>query len=501
MHAKEKIIVRERYMKERSADSKRYLSHLFSSIARLWNTQEALHFKNIRRSHLQYFFAFPLAMIFANLQEVLFKSDYSLFGLDAVTLLPGSYCLGAGILFIFANKKNLSTISKLSVILSSAGFLFWMILPDSTLSLCLAMLFMAGIGGCAVSGGYSYAFALNNTERFWGAAIISLFYGLTKLNSGFPLLSPVGLRIFMILLFAGIVMSLIVYRAKDFEHVQNRREKGLGPAVWLMMYFFIAMYFIEMFFTYMPGAAEPGVVILSGVFSVIAVLLCVVLQMFLNRSIWTMCNLFFIAMVGSYALMYAPPSSLLYTIAVSLHGLQLIGYLVGLYLLGCVLNKFGDFRLFKLIATVIMPISVLAYLVPDLLKGMPPVLHATAMVASAILFIIFILLTPSYSKHLFLADWSDDFRRPTMSEAQKQIAQADQFDNLNLTPREKEIAALLLRGFTIKQIAVELDIAFDTVKYHMKNLYKKLGIGGRPELFARFAIPMKKNCEKPSIPQ
>lgn len=92
-------------MKERSADSKRYLSHLFSSIARLWNTQEALHFKNIRRSHLQYFFAFPLAMIFANLQEVLFKSDYSLFGLDAVTLLPGSYCLGAGILFIFANKR------------------------------------------------------------------------------------------------------------------------------------------------------------------------------------------------------------------------------------------------------------------------------------------------------------------------------------------------------------------------------------------------------------
>lgn len=488
-------------MKERTASNRNYPSRLLSSVVRLLNVQETLHFRNIRLSHLQYFFAFPLAIIFANIQEVLFISDYSLFGLDAVTLLSGSYCVGAGILFMLSNKKIISAISKLSAAIAATGLLFWLLLPAGTASLGFAMLFMAGIGCCAVSGSYAYAFALNNTERFLGAVLISLFYGLTKIHAGSSLFSPTGLRIFMVLLVAGIAISLALYRTKDFEHVQNRREKGLSPAVWLMMYFFISMYFIERFFTYIPGTTEPSLVLLSGVFGVISVLLCIVLQMFLSQSVWMMCNLFFIAMVGSYALMYAPPSSLLYTIAVSLHGLQLIGYLVGLYLLGCVLNKFGDFRLFKLIATVIMPISVLAYLVPDLLKGMPPVLHATAMAASAILFIIFILLTPSYSKHLFLADWSDDFRRPTMSEAQKQIAQADQFDNLNLTPREKEIAALLLRGFTIKQIAVELDIAFDTVKYHMKNLYKKLGIGGRPELFARFAIPMKKNCEKPSIPQ
>lgn len=488
-------------MVERTASSRNYPSRLLSSIVRLLNVQETLRFRNIRLSHMQYFFAFPLAIIFANIQEALFISDYSLFGLDAVTLLCGSYCVGAGILFMLSNKKIISAISKLSAAIAAAGLLLWLLLPDGTASLGFAMLFMAGIGGCAVSGGYSYAFALNNTERFWGAVLISLFYGLTKIYAGLPLFSPIGLRIFMVLLVAGIAISLALYRIKDFEHVQNRREKGLGPAVWLMMYFFVAMYFIERFFTYMPGTTEPSLVILSGVFGVISVLLGIVFQMFLSRSVWMMCNLFFIAMVGSYALMYAPPSSLLFTTAVSLHGLQLIGYLAGLYLLGCVLNKFGDFWLFKLIAAVIMPTSVLMYLVPDLLEGMPLVLHATAMVASAILFIIFILLSPCYSNHLFSADWSDDFRRPTMSEAQKQVKQAEHFDNLNLTPREKEIAALLLQGLTIKQIAVELDIAFDTVKYHMKNLYKKLSIGGRPELFARFAIPVKNNCEKPSIPQ
>lgn len=312
-------------MEEQSPGSTRYPSRLLSSIIRLWNAQETLRFRNVRRSHLQYFLAFPLAMIFANIQEVLFKSGYSLFGLDAVTLSSGSYCLGGGILFVFSNKKNISAISKLSAAIAAAGLLMWLLLPDSTVSLGFAMLFMAGIGGCAVSGGYSYAFALNNTERFLGAVLISLFYGLSKINVGFSLLSPMGLRIFMILLVAGIAISLAAYRTKDFEHVQNSREKGLCPAVWLMMYFFITMYFIEMFFTYMPGAAEPSVMILSGVLGVLAVLLCVVLQMFFSRSVWMMCNLFFIAMVGSYALMYAPSGSALYAIAVSLYGLQLIG--------------------------------------------------------------------------------------------------------------------------------------------------------------------------------
>lgn len=216
-------------MKERTTSSRNnYLSRLLSSIVRLLNIQETLRFRNIRLSHLQYFLAFPLAMIFANIQEVLFKSDYSLFGLDAVTLSSGSYCLGTGILFIFSNKNNISAISKLSAAIAVAGLLCWLLLPDGTASLGFAMLFMTGIGGCAVSGGYSYAFALNNAERFWGAVLISIFYGLTKINAGFPLLSPAGLRIFMVVLVMGTVISLVAYRAKDFEHVQTGEKKDWG---------------------------------------------------------------------------------------------------------------------------------------------------------------------------------------------------------------------------------------------------------------------------------
>jgi len=50
-----------------------------------------------------------------------------------------------------------------------------------------------------------------------------------------------------------------------------------------------------------------------------------------------------------------------------------------------------------------------------------------------------------------------------------------------LTPREREILDLLAAGRSNKLIARELDLAVGTVKVHVKNLLKKLGLKNRVE--------------------
>ncbi len=55
-----------------------------------------------------------------------------------------------------------------------------------------------------------------------------------------------------------------------------------------------------------------------------------------------------------------------------------------------------------------------------------------------------------------------------------------------LTERERELAILIIRGYSLKAIADLLGIAFGTVKVHCKNLYKKLDIKSQSELFALF---------------
>lgn len=47
-----------------------------------------------------------------------------------------------------------------------------------------------------------------------------------------------------------------------------------------------------------------------------------------------------------------------------------------------------------------------------------------------------------------------------------------------LSPRELEILQALQSGMSNRQIAAEAGITQDTVKFHLKNVYGKLGIGG-----------------------
>jgi len=54
-------------------------------------------------------------------------------------------------------------------------------------------------------------------------------------------------------------------------------------------------------------------------------------------------------------------------------------------------------------------------------------------------------------------------------------------DRGGLTPKELDVLALLVRGFTNREIARELWLAEQTVKFHLGNIYRKLGAANRTE--------------------
>ncbi len=56
----------------------------------------------------------------------------------------------------------------------------------------------------------------------------------------------------------------------------------------------------------------------------------------------------------------------------------------------------------------------------------------------------------------------------------------------SLTPREQDLLASLADGRTNAQIARELGISLNTVKFHLKNLYEKLGVNNRAQAVGRY---------------
>ena len=54
-----------------------------------------------------------------------------------------------------------------------------------------------------------------------------------------------------------------------------------------------------------------------------------------------------------------------------------------------------------------------------------------------------------------------------------------------LTPREAQIVSAIQEGLSNKEVAIRLDIALETVKYHIKNIYEKLQVNNRHALISR----------------
>jgi DNA-binding CsgD family transcriptional regulator len=61
----------------------------------------------------------------------------------------------------------------------------------------------------------------------------------------------------------------------------------------------------------------------------------------------------------------------------------------------------------------------------------------------------------------------------------------------DLSPRQQELFIMLLKGISPKEIAINLNIAYNTLLYHQKKLYCKLGVHNIQELMAKYSHEIK----------
>ncbi|MGB3139090.1 MAG: helix-turn-helix transcriptional regulator, partial [Nodosilinea sp.] len=58
----------------------------------------------------------------------------------------------------------------------------------------------------------------------------------------------------------------------------------------------------------------------------------------------------------------------------------------------------------------------------------------------------------------------------------------------DLTPREIDIAELVARGFSNREIALKLNVSRDAVKQALKRMFQKLNVSARAEMVAKLRI-------------
>lgn len=77
------------------------------------------------------------------------------------------------------------------------------------------------------------------------------------------------------------------------------------------------------------------------------------------------------------------------------------------------------------------------------------------------------------------------FISPTMARKITDYLRTEQEDGYHLTAREQEIVTCLTAGYSYKMIAAELLLSLDTVRFHLRNIYKKLQVNSKAEVIAK----------------
>ncbi|HMM05419.1 MAG TPA: helix-turn-helix transcriptional regulator [Clostridiales bacterium] len=489
-------------MVELKIRKKGYLPKLFSSLRNLWSAQEMLAPRNIRKGYLQYLFAFPLSMVFINIQDFVVDDGIGVFGLAHTTITFLGFALGAIVMFTFSNERNIAVIAKTSALIAAVGFLSWLFLPDGNLSLVCDVFFMAGVGGCVSSSSFFFVFMLNNAERFFGSTLMLLLIDLVELSAENISIPSIVQKLFVLVMVAALCACMYLSKSKDYHETEHKALKKFDPSIWLVLFIFFSYFAIRITGFYAPSFQNPPNALFWGMLAFVMILCLIILQVVSKRSIWTMCNVFFIASILGHLMWYLklPEASYLFS------ELKEVGFLIAFYLIGCVTNKFCNFRMHKRLVLLCMAIIGILYVSIDVLHMVMPT-QTIAVITAAVLFVAFLLLSPAFSQHLFFANWSKEFRQVNMSSfAQGTLEttaaernQMPSLDDTNLSPREKQVALLLLQGMTLRQVAPELGLTVSTVSTYSKNIYKKLGINSRAELFLLFGRPQTAEARESGI--
>ena len=473
------------------------LGRLGATIAGLFQTRDELSFSNIRGGLWPVLLVLPLSIIVGNLRY--FDHSIALAGLQRNKLI--FFLLGLGwLVLVLMPKRLIVPLLRQSAVISAVFMVLLFFIPWGLWWNTLYMVCKVFNGLSVACAFYLFCFVLNNIERLLGMALIQLYYGLFYATwAVFPAIHTAGLSwsgIIIMLVFLVVVFSCCKDKGTKLTLSKLTLEidtdsDGKGTGVPLVIALCVVHYIIMHLVDYIEWA-ESGVSILAfGLGSFVSIGLVIIIQLLKGRSALYIWLLFLVlSLLGLGVLQYETPFTFIF--GSFAYGLgDSLGYIIILYMCAGAIKLSKSMRMYRLFCLVsFIEYSLISVFFSFYFNYFETQNKNLAFVVVLILASICLLFLPLIQKRLFEADWTDGLFLRDMDEYSVPYAETEKlnvYEKLNLTKREEEILTLLLSGAAPKEIAYTLKISFDTVRFHQKNLYRKLGIQSIAELFARFS--------------
>ena len=469
------------------------------SFIKLLSVRDELSAFNIRRGLWPALLVFPLSVISGNLRYFDHSIVLTGFATDEMTF----FFLGLGWLALaFTPKKLILLLLRLSAVAAFILALALLYIPIGFAQSIFYMAFKFFIGLGAASAFYLFCFVLNNVERLAGMIFIQLYYGFYYITFRmFPIVhealntwvSVVGTLVYLLAVF---FCSEKKWAKMSLEI--NTDNDGKGSGVPLVIGLSIIHYTIMCMINYIEwmNNVVSGFAFGMGIFLSIGLIIIVQLLKGKNAMyIWL--SFLVLSLLGLGALLY--DNHFIFITGSFAYGLgDSLGYIIIFYLCAGAIKQSKSLKMFRLYCVVFFfEYFIISRIFSFYFNYFDIENISLAFGVVLVLVSLCFFFMPFIQKRLFEADWTDGLYLRDMGEFSFVFVETERLnakEQLNLTVREEEVFTMLLQGKAPKEIGYILKVSYDTVLFHQKKLYRKLGIQSRSELFARYSsIQMKKN--------
>ncbi|MDD3243853.1 MAG: helix-turn-helix transcriptional regulator [Eubacteriales bacterium] len=375
-----------------------------------------------------------------------------------------------------------------SVILALLCFAGLLAFKTGAVALLLQIAMAACVGHIFASCGYGFFMILNNTEKFYSMV---LGIGLPKV---LLLLHPVIAQHLHGMAYAdwvllGCLAALLVCSAFFRKEKADIPVVGKAPfpkKAWSLM----AMVFLVLAFN---DVVAPLVLVAlkeaSGMplelwyFGGIAagLFLVVFLQKGFKLNIGLMLNISMALLAMGFVISIAikEGEQALLLAAGCFGAAYSIGMVNIYYLSGFMAKKLRNLTFYRVGIILSAVYYFFGYGTVHMLGGALPIIS----IVSVCVVILFFVFSPLFLRSLYEGEWIDDsYRQDVTFESRLKT----RLREAGLSPKESEVCELLLRGYTLRQTAAMLNIAYPTANTYCTALYRKLSINSRTELTILF---------------
>jgi len=466
---------------------------IVTTIKRFLQTRDELTLKNIRKELWALWLIFPLTVILGDFRYYNLNIEFG--GLQSFELML--YPLGLGwLVLIFIPKKFIIPLFKIAAVCCAVTLPFQLLIIDNIPKLAAFMVFQFLNGICAACAFSLFCFKLNNIERLFGMALILFYYSLYyTIYRAFPAVQAFyklwgGI---IVMAFYLVVIFLLDKKLNNpaYENAEvPKTAVNHSPSIYIVIALHIIYYSIMCMINYIESAENIIFSLPYGLGQSASIILIIFIMLISNRNslyVWLLFLVF--SLLGITIVDYSSEAaqftgSLVYGLGDGL------GYIIVYYLCSGAIKKNNSIKMYKLFCLILFAeyffISGVFSQIFDRYEGSNHVIAATVVV---ILSVFCLLILPYLQKKLFAQDWTDGLHLKDMPEYTKgfEVSETADFkEQLDLTEREHEVFVLLLEGLVPKEIANTLKVSYETVRFHTKNLYGKLGIRSRTELFSKY---------------